>query len=86
MFCHTSLYLPDVVREFYANWNSSITNPGSKWYKKIWVRGHVYKFSPEAINEFLPYDGGDFAVKDQPSWDEEEHDLDHLAYVLTKGK
>ena len=85
LFCHTTIYVPDVVREFHANWNPAITNPRSRWYNKVWVRGNFYNFSPEAINYFLHYQGGDNVVDDEPSWDEKEHDMDLLAYILTEG-
>ena len=62
LFCHTTIYVPDIVREFYAKWNPSTTSPSLKWYNKVWVRGHAYNFSPEAINYYLHYEGGDNVV------------------------
>ena len=35
LFCHKTVYVPDIVREFYSNWNPTITNPRSRWFKKF---------------------------------------------------
>ena len=47
------LFLTTVVHEFYANLSDNIAVEGEEQFEKVFVRGHVYEFSPRVINEYL---------------------------------
>ncbi|PON52838.1 hypothetical protein PanWU01x14_206800, partial [Parasponia andersonii] len=42
-----------VVQEFYANITDGFDEPDSITFHKIFVRNHVYDFSPQVISFFL---------------------------------
>ena len=46
-------YVTKVVHEFYANLSDNITVPGESQFEKVYVKGHVYGFSPRATCECL---------------------------------
>ena len=46
-------YVEEVVREFYVNLHKGISDPGDPQAFKPYVRGHLFDFSPAAINEYL---------------------------------
>lgn len=46
-------YNQNVVREFYANLSASCGDPESSRYGMVYVRGQVYSFTPELINELF---------------------------------
>lgn len=41
------------MKEFIVNIPADLDNPQSKWFGKVFVRGHVVTFLPSVINEFL---------------------------------
>lgn len=41
------------VLEFYANLVKEINNPATDMFHKVFVRGHLFDFSPAVINEFF---------------------------------
>ncbi|PON74025.1 hypothetical protein TorRG33x02_248020 [Trema orientale] len=57
-------FMSRVVQEFYANITDGFDEPGSITYHKIFVRNHIYDFSPQIISDFLgvplkPHDESD---------------------------
>ncbi|XP_024022050.1 uncharacterized protein LOC112091798 [Morus notabilis] len=45
-------FVKNVVYEFYANLVEEMNNPASDMYHKVFVRGHLFNFSPVVINDF----------------------------------
>ena len=45
--------MKNVIFEFYANVVAKIDDPASKVFHKVYVRGHLFDFSPIVINEFF---------------------------------
>ena len=57
------MYVPKIVREFYANLFEDVDSAGKPEFQKVFVKGHVYYFSPNAICDYLKiplYDFDDF--------------------------
>ena len=46
-------FVTKVVHEFYANLSDNILVEGEDEFEKVFVRGHVYEFSPRVISEYL---------------------------------
>ena len=46
-------FITQVVHEFYANFSDNIVVEGEDQFEKVFVRGHVYEFSPRVISEYL---------------------------------
>ena len=46
-------FFPSVVHQFYANLSQNVDVAESLEFEKVYVRGHVYEFSPKAICEYL---------------------------------
>ncbi|XP_019189006.1 PREDICTED: uncharacterized protein LOC109183381 [Ipomoea nil] len=46
-------YDEEVIQEFYCNLTKSTTIPSSPMYGKIYVRGKLYEFTPDTINNYL---------------------------------
>ena len=46
-------FVTKVVQEFYANLSNNIVVEGEPQFEKVFVRGHVYEFSPRVICEYL---------------------------------
>ena len=41
------------MHEYYANLSDNIAVPGEPQFKKVYVRDHIYNFSPRAICDYL---------------------------------
>ena len=39
-------FVSKVIYEFYANLNDNVCVPGENEFEKVYVRGHMYDFSP----------------------------------------
>lgn len=79
-------FIAAIVYEFFANFSSPISVQGSSQYQKVCVRGHVYDFSAELINEYfglLDYDDLNFWLNRLPS--DDELDMDKVATKI-KGR
>ena len=46
-------FVKNFIFEFYANLVAEIDDPASKVFHKVYVRGHLFDFSPIVINEFF---------------------------------
>ena len=46
-------FVTKVVNEYYANLNDNIAVPGEIFFWKVYVRGHIYDFSPRASCTYL---------------------------------
>ena len=46
-------FITKVVHEFHANLSDNILVKGEEQFEKVFVRGHVYEFSPRVISEYL---------------------------------
>ena len=46
-------FVTKVVHEFYANLSENMVIEGEEQFEKVFVRGHVYEFSPRVISEYL---------------------------------
>ena len=46
-------FIPSVGHDFYDNLSKNVDVADSLEFKKVYVRGHIYEFSPKAICEFL---------------------------------
>ena len=46
-------FVAKVVHKFDANLNDNIVVPREEEFKKVYVRGHIYDFSPRAICTYL---------------------------------
>ena len=46
-------FVTKVMHEFYVNLSDNIVIEGNNQYEKVFVRGHVYEFSPRVICEYL---------------------------------
>ena len=46
-------FVTKVIHEFYANLSDKILVEGEDEFKKVFVRGFVYAFSPRVISEYL---------------------------------
>lgn len=69
-------YVPRIMQEFYANLYENVDNKENVKYRKVYVRGHIYKFSLKDICDFLKihlYDFDDF---------DKEYDMDKVASEL----
>lgn len=45
-------FVKNVVFEFYANLVNEINDPKSPTFSKVFIRGHMFDFSPAVTNEF----------------------------------
>ena len=48
-------YVSCIVHEFYANIQEGFTKKDSFFYYKVYVRGHIYDFSPKILVSFLRF-------------------------------
>lgn len=73
-------FTEEIVLEFYANLGNMIKRGGTTW---VYVRSHLYEFSPRVINEVFgtPPQDSDFPRK---SWTKEN--LDTSVVTVTGGK
>ena len=69
------VYYPTFVREFIDNRSSSFDVPDDAEFRKVYVRGHSFKISPNVINDFLAR--GKIITADQV------HSLDVIAKEIT---
>ena len=46
-------FVTKVVHKFYANLGDNIVVQGEPQFEKVFVRGHIYEFSPRVICEYL---------------------------------
>ena len=46
-------FITKVVHESYANLSDNIVVQGKAQFEKVFVKGHVYKFSPRVISEYF---------------------------------
>ena len=46
-------FVSKVIHEFYANLSDEMLVEGEEQFEKVFVRGHVYDFSPRVISEYL---------------------------------
>ena len=46
-------FVTKVVHKFYANLIDNIIVEGEASFEKVFVRGHIYEFSPRVIYEYL---------------------------------
>ena len=46
-------FVPRIVREFYANLFEDVDCEGKPTFQKVFLRGHVYEFSPKVIYDFF---------------------------------
>ena len=46
-------FVTKVIHEFYANLSNNIVVKRESKFEKVFVRGHVYDFSPRIISEYL---------------------------------
>lgn len=70
----------EIVLEFYANLGNMIKHGGTTW---VYVRSHMYEFSPSVINNIFgtPSQDADFPRK---PWTKEN--LDDAVVTVTGGK
>ena len=74
--CDVKEYVPRIVREFYANLSEDVDSKGKPEFQRVFMRGHVYDFSPKVICDYLKislYDLSDF---------EKDYDMDVVASEL----
>ncbi|XP_073147831.1 uncharacterized protein [Henckelia pumila] len=70
-------FCKELVREFYYNLTKEVKHPRFLKYEKVYVRGHIFQFSPAVINGFLRTSSADNV--DLPS-------LDKMISVITGGQ
>lgn len=78
-------FVAAVVYEFYENLSSSISVVGSPQFQKVYVRGHVYDFIADLINEYFGikvHDSDDVEVWLNPLSSDDELDMDKVAIKL----
>ena len=51
--CEVKEYVPRIIREFYANLSEDANSKGKPEFQKVFVRGHLYDFSPKVIYDYL---------------------------------
>ena len=48
-------YVPRIVREFVANLSKDIDCEGKPAFRKVFIRLHLYKFSPKVMCDFIKF-------------------------------
>ena len=51
--CDVKEYVPRIVKEFYTNLSEDVDCEGKSGFQKVFVRSHVFEFSPKIICDFL---------------------------------